>query len=219
MGLLKGFPRDRTGVDRLRGLSSFTSFTYLPSPQQALVAAVDHDLHLITERVGRLTGAQGLARLGAALTAARAAAAAQLPPPAAASTGEAEHGSPPTGPQALSRSPSQSPIKKAPRSAGQYSGDSSAAAGATSAGHPPATATPEPPPGLLHRSSSAASAMSVSYSGGEEAAALDVEAGLSQHANLALVWHLLYDPQWQVSPVVLCALVPCAGGCSEGLGG
>jgi len=28
--------------------------------------------------------------------------------------------------------------------------------------------------------------------------AVDMDAALSEQGNLALMWHLLYDPQWQV---------------------
>lgn len=59
---------------------------------QAIAAGVDHDLQLIAERVRRLTGAQGTARLEAALTAARATAAAEHREAAAASGSEGDVG-------------------------------------------------------------------------------------------------------------------------------
>ena len=49
--------------------------------------------------------------------------------------------------------------------------------------------------------------MSVTYSGSSTpslaaalAAAVDMDVALSQQDNLALMWHLLYDPNWQVRP-------------------
>lgn len=46
--------------------------------------------------------------------------------------------------------------------------------------------------------------MSVSFSGSSSSlvaalsAAVDMDAALNQQGNLPLMWHLLYDPQWQV---------------------
>lgn len=40
--------------------------------------------------------------------------------------------------------------------------------------------------------------MSMASSGPAEEA-VDMAAALSEHSNLALVWHLLYDQQWQAS--------------------
>lgn len=79
---------------RHAAISTAPSLLHL-SGVQAIVAGVDHDLQLITERVQRLTGTQGIARLGAALTAARAAAAAEQREAASASGSEGEPSSPP----------------------------------------------------------------------------------------------------------------------------
>lgn len=54
------------------------SFPIPASLFQAIASGVDHDLELLGERVRRLTGPQGTARLEAALAAARAAAAAEI---------------------------------------------------------------------------------------------------------------------------------------------
>ena len=55
--------------------------------------------------------------------------------------------------------------------------------------------------------------MSVTYSGSSNpslaaamSAAVDMDAALSQHDNLALMWHLLYDPKWQVGRIVVCSV-------------
>ena len=49
--------------------------------------------------------------------------------------------------------------------------------------------------------------MSVTWSGSSNpslaaalSAAVDMDAALNQQDNLALMWHLLYDPNWQVRP-------------------
>jgi hypothetical protein len=74
-----------------------------PACSQAISSAVDHDLQLIADRVRRLTGPQGAARLEAALAAARAAVAtayaAQEREAAAAAAAEPE----PQSPAAMSR--------------------------------------------------------------------------------------------------------------------
>lgn len=51
--------------------------------------------------------------------------------------------------------------------------------------------------------------MSATYSGYSNpslaaamSAAVDMDAELSQQDNLALMWHLLYDPKWQVGHII-----------------
>ncbi|KAL4439722.1 hypothetical protein ABPG75_002723 [Micractinium tetrahymenae] len=180
-----------------------------PEDLQAIAAGVEHDLQLIAERVRRLTGEQGAARLEAALTAARAAAAAEQREAMAASSSEGEASPPaPTG-AVLARSPSQSPIKKAPRSSGRFHGNSSGSPPAEAEPRVEATSTPDVVAGCFSRSSSAMSVGS-SCSGCQAAsaalsAAVDMDAALAQQPNLPLMWALLYDPLRQLPTAELDA--------------
>eukprot|EP00887_Chlorella_sp_A99_P001730 scaffold8.g1730.t1 len=138
---------------------------------QALVEALSRDVALIRERVARLTGPQGVARLDAALAAARAAAAQAWEEEAAAAAAGGGSGaatpragsSPaaaaggallppgfllrsPSGGGALP-SPSSSPVRKAPRfsRAGWGSPPAPGAAGSPPCGAPAAAGAPPPP--------------------------------------------------------------------------
>jgi hypothetical protein len=153
----------------------------------ALEEGVDHDLKLISERVERLTGRQGVARLEAALAAARASAASiaaqqqqqqynatqtmVTEPPESSSTG-------------TSPSPSNSPAKKVQRRQGQYA--------STSSSPSPASSLPSSP---KHTSTQDEEAQ---HPPRQEPQQPQSDSNSSGGGNLVLMWQLLYDSTWHL---------------------
>lgn len=149
---------------------------------EALEEGVDHDLKLISERVERLTGQQGAARLEAALAAARASAVQQqqqqqynsvnVTTEATAATTAT-----PTASGVGVPSPSNSPAKKMQRRQGQYANTSSPSSSVRSSPkHASPTEEEEEDHGQENQPQSQQQQPQPGSSG-----------------NLALMWQLLYD--------------------------
>lgn len=174
---------------------------------QAMKEQVARDLRLIQERVRRLTGAQGEARLEAALAAARAAAALPVPPstPAAAAAPEppAAPFFPHTSPSpSTTPSPSASPIKKVAKREGGSGGPGARVRrrGSSQGEEVAAGAAAEDTLRQLYRTASLA---------------VDMDSALSEHGNLQLMWQLLHDASWRLPTAELDLLWTDALGDSD----
>ena len=143
---------------------------------EALEEGVDHDLKLISERVERLTGQQGAARLEAALAAARASAEQQQQLNSVNAVIEA------TTTGVIGPSPSNSPAKKVQRRQGQYANTSSTSPS-------PSSSVPSSP----KQASPTEKEEEEDRGQGNQPQSQQQQPQSGSSGNLVLMWQLLYD--------------------------
>jgi T-complex protein 11 len=169
---------------------------------EALVEGVDHDLKLISERVERLTGRQGAARLEAALAAARASAEQQqhqynsmnsIESSSLSSSRTITTTASAGGSAILSPSPSNSPAKKVQRRQGQYANTSSSSPGSSIPSSPKQQASP-----TEENQEERADQAQQSQPQSQPQSQQNLNQSMDQYGNLVLMWQLLYDSTWHL---------------------